>query len=177
MAGLDCSSFERDFEAALTYALKAIGNDHLVLKKEQKEAMTTVFRGEDGLPTGFGKSVCYESLPFLFDFKLGRTSVCDRSTVIVISPLMIDQVTSLRKRGVSTAILSGREGVDKDLLATDKELGTPGKYSLLFCAPEAVIESERWSDKFLDFPLSDRIVAIAVDEAYCVSRWYVLNCL
>ena len=72
---------------------------------------------------------------------------------------------------MSAAILSRREGVDKDLLATDKELGTPGRYSLLFCAPEAVIRSKRWSDKFLDFPLSDRIVAIAVDEAHCVSRW------
>ena len=177
MAGVDGSSFERDFEAALAYALKASGNDDLALKKEQKDAMATVFRGEDvflWLPTGFGKSVCYQTLPFLFDFKLGRTGVCDRSTVIVISPLislMTDQVTSLRKRGVSAAILSRREGVDKDLLATDKELGTPGRYSLLFCAPEAVIGSERWSDKFLDFPLSDRIVAIAVDEAHCVSRW------
>ena len=86
---------------------------------------------------------------------MGRTSVYDLSTVIVISPLislMTDQVTSLRKRGVSAAILSKREGVvDKDLLATDTELGTPGRYSLLFCALEAVIGSERWSDNFLIF--------------------------
>lgn len=181
IAALDSSSFERDFEAALTYALKAIGKDDLVLKKEQRDAMATVYRGEDvflWLPTGFGKSLCYESLPFLFDFKLGRTAICDRSTVIVISPLislMTDQVTSLRKRGVSAAILSRRQGVDKDLLATDKDLGTPGKFSLLFCAPEVVIGSERWSDKFLEFPLSIRIVAIAVDEAHCVSRWYVIG--
>ena len=59
MAGIDGPSFERDFEAALTYALKALGND-LALKREQKDAMVTVFRGEDvflRLPTGFGKSV------------------------------------------------------------------------------------------------------------------------
>ena len=78
---------------------------------------------------------------------------------------MTDQVTS---RGVSAA---RRDGVDKDLLATDKELGIPDKFSLLFCAPEAVIGFERWSDKFLEFPLLDRIVAIAVDEAHCVSWW------
>ena len=43
MAGIDRSSFERDFEAALAYALKALGNDDLALKKEQKDAMATVF--------------------------------------------------------------------------------------------------------------------------------------
>ena len=53
-------------------------------------------------------SICYEALPFLFDFKLKRTSSVDnRSTVVVVSPLislMTDQVTSLRQRGVSAVI-------------------------------------------------------------------------
>ena len=47
------------------------------------------------LPTGFGKTVCFEVLPFMFDMKLGRVD----SLVVVVSPLvslMIDQVRSLR---------------------------------------------------------------------------------
>ena len=68
MAGLDDLSFKRDFEADLTYAHKAIGNDHLVLKKSRRMQMAIIFCGEDvfsWLPTGFGKSACYKSLPFL----------------------------------------------------------------------------------------------------------------
>ena len=76
------------------------------------------------LPTGFGKSVCYEVLPFLFDYKLGNSAASESSIVIVVSPLvslMVDQVTSLRSHGVSAAIMSGHKAavVDKALLATD----------------------------------------------------------
>ena len=70
------------------------------LEAEQVEALESMLSGEDTFLSGFGKSVCYECLPFLFDFKK-RTNRC---TAIVISPLislMIDQVSSLRRRGVS----------------------------------------------------------------------------
>ena len=56
------------------------------------------------LLTGFGKSLCYEALPYVIDYKLGT----DRSMVLVISPLvslMIDQVRSLYARIVPAAIL------------------------------------------------------------------------
>ena len=82
---------------------------------------------------------------------------------------MIDQVVSLKKRGVSAAILSGHEGIDKSLLASDSDLDLPGKYSLVFSAPEAVVGSAKWREKLLTSPLHDRIVA--VDEAHCVSKW------
>lgn len=102
------------FDEAMVYALGSIGKAGLSLKEEQRRAVRHIFDGEDTfvwLPTGFGKSICYECLPFLFDFTFGRTySVSDRSLVIVISPLrslMINQVTSLREREVSAAILSG----------------------------------------------------------------------
>ena len=180
MAALELERMDATFDAAMTYALQAVGKVDLVLKEPQKNAMKALFNGEDvflWLPTGFGKSICYEALPFLFDFKLGRTSSLEsRSTVLVISPLvslMTDQVTSLRSRGVSAAILSRREGVNKELLATDSMLHIPGKFSLLFSAPEAIIGSEKWRECLLQFPLNERIVALAVDEAHCVSKWYV----
>ena len=68
------------------------------------------------LPTGYGKSICYQLLPFIFDIKLGRTTspLSDRSVVQVVSPLvslMVDQVSTLQKRGVFAGILSGKKGL------------------------------------------------------------------
>ena len=63
------------------------------------------------LPIGYGKSLRYQLLLFLFDIKLGRTRAIatERSFVLVISPLvslMVDQVCSLQAHGVCAAILS-----------------------------------------------------------------------
>ena len=72
------------------------------LKPEQKECIKFIFDGKDVfvcLPTGFGKSICYEVLPFMFDKNLGT----DNSLVTVVSPLVslvVDQVRSLRSRSV-----------------------------------------------------------------------------
>lgn len=155
---------------AIAYSLKCVGKASVTLKKEQAEALESMFNGQDTfvwLPTGFGKSVCYECLPFLFDYKLRRNN----STVIVISPLislMTDQVLSLRKRGVSAAILSSSYGhIDRSLLASELDLT---KYSLLFAAPEAIIGMPKWRELLLS-SLYDQIVAVAVDEAHCVSKW------
>lgn len=158
----------------LVFALKSVGKGHLTLKKEQLSALRHAYDGEDvfvWLPTGFGKSIVYECLPFLFDHKLDRLRACSCNVVLVVSPLvalMIDQVESLRKRGVDRAVMSDREGVDKGLLVSEKHIS---QYHLLFCAPEAVILVERWRQLLSDSPLHFRIVAIAVDEAHCVSKW------
>jgi superfamily II DNA helicase RecQ len=86
-----------------------LGRPSLPLKSEQIEAVRHMYNGKDvllWLPTGFGKSVCYEILPFIMDYRPGRCGSGQRSysTVLVVSPLislMVDQVTSLRQRGNS----------------------------------------------------------------------------
>ena len=58
-----------------TYALSKVGKGGLVLKKEQLQTIRNLYNGKDvflWLPTGFGKSICYEVLPFLFDYKSSR---------------------------------------------------------------------------------------------------------
>ena len=162
------------FEQGLAFALQKVGKGHLTLKKEQVSAIRCTYDLEDvfiWLPTGFGKSIVYECLPFLLDYKLNRVDGRTSSVVLVVSPLvvlMIDQVQSLRTRGVACAIMSDHEGVDKYLLASETDLSD---YHLLFCAPEAVILVERWKQLICESPLHSRIVAIAVDEAHCVSKW------
>ena len=113
-------------------------------------------------------SLCYEVLPFVFDDKLGK----DNSVAIVVSlliSLMVDQVQSLRRRSIRAAIMSSGNKVDKEFLATDDDI-RDGR--LHFCAPEA-IDVPKWRDCIGKPEFSSRVVAIVVDEAHCVSKWYV----
>ena len=67
------------FEQALQYAVSLVGKAGITLKEEQTRAIRSVYDGNDvflWLPTGFGKSVCYEVLPFLFDYKMRARYVC-----------------------------------------------------------------------------------------------------
>ena len=127
------------------------------------------------LPKGFGKSVCFQALPFVFDYKLGLVDAMKKSIVFVVAPLvalMVDQVQSLRSRHVKAVILTsgGREGtVAPELLATKETLD---KASLVFCSPEALIQ-DKWRDVLEKPSLSERVCAVVVDEAHCVSKWYV----
>ena len=94
--------------------------------------------------------------------------------VLVISPLvslMVDQVSNLQARGVSAGILSGNIGVDKKLVASENDV-RGGRLRLLFSAPEAVVGTDKWKNMLLDSPISKQIVAVAVDEAHCVYKWY-----
>ena len=80
-----------EFSSSVTYALQKLGTPDLVLKPEQRTAINAVYNGRDvfvWLPTGFGKSLCFHTLPFVFDYKLALTDV---SAVLVITPL-IEQI-------------------------------------------------------------------------------------
>ena len=108
----------------------------------------------------------------MFDLKLGRVDT-ESSSMIIVSPLvslMVDQVTNLRSRGVRAGIMSGHKGVEKELLAKDEDV-VAAKFSLLFCAPEAIVGCEKWRELLLRPPLNEQIVALAIDEAHCVSKW------
>ena len=172
------ASVEAQFSSSLSYALSCLKCKDMKLKDKQVEAMQAVYDGDDvflWLPTGCGKSVCYQAIPFLFDHKLGRKDLPAgrHSVCIVISPLislMVDQVTRLRSVGVRCAILSGSSGVDKSLLSSVEDVRV-GDYSLLFTAPEAIVHGDHWRNMLSEEPLHSRVVALAVDEAHCVYKW------
>jgi len=89
------SSF--DFDRALAYALSCMKQEGL---SQQVEAVKLLSEGEDvfvWFPTDYGKSICYQLLPFVFDVKLGRTNapLVYRSVVLVISPLVSDSTRIL----------------------------------------------------------------------------------
>ena len=159
-----------DFTSSLTYALSCLKCGDMKLKKKQLEAMKAIYDGNDvflWLPTGYGKSICYQAIPFLYDYKLKRATLPPpmRSVCVVISPLvalMTDQVTKLRSIRVRSAILSGSSGVDKSLLASVQDVKSGG-YSLLFCAPEAIVYGEHWRNMLSEEPLHSRVAPLAID--------------
>ncbi len=174
MAVCRSASSTQNFSDAVLYALSKLGTPHLVLKDEQRRSIIAVYNGKDVfvcLPTGFGKSICFQSLPFLFDHKLGRGGG-KGSAVVVISPLialMVDQVQSLRDRGVHAVVVSSgsRDKISKEFLASDESLKSA---SLIFCSPEALTVT-KWRDALEKPDVSDRVCALVVDEVHCVSKW------
>ena len=86
--------------------------------------------------------------------------------------LMVDQVQTLRAKGVSAVIVSsgGREGkVGRDLQASEETLV---EASLVFCSPEALLQ-DKWRDALEKPAVAERVCAVVVNEAHCVSKWYV----
>jgi len=92
------SSF--NFDRALAYVLSCMKQEGLCLKDHQVEAVKRLSEGKDvfvWFPTGYGKSICYQLQPFVFDVKLGRTNtpLIDRSVALVIFPLVSDSTRIL----------------------------------------------------------------------------------
>ena len=74
-------------ERPIAYALRRVGYPSMTLEPEQKDCVQCVYEGKDvfvWLPTEFGKTVCFEVFPFMFDMKLGRVD----SLVVVVWPLV-----------------------------------------------------------------------------------------
>jgi RecQ family ATP-dependent DNA helicase len=128
-------------------------------RRGQEAVCSAVFQGQDGLvvmPTGSGKSLCYQ-LP----------AVARGGTALIISPLialMEDQVSKLNGKGLcADRIHSGRNRESSRAAALAYR---DGKLKFLFIAPE------RFSvPGFPDFLARRKPCLIAVDEAHCISQW------
>lgn len=108
------------------------------------------------LPTGSGKSVCYQVPAIMND------GVC-----LVISPLialMKDQVQQLRKRGISA--LAIHTGMSYKEITKTLELAVNSKIKLLYLSPER-LQTRVFKDYLAEMPVS----LVAIDEAHCVSQW------
>jgi len=131
-------------------------------KGNQEEIIKNILAKQDSfviMPTGAGKSLCYQ-LPAL---------ICD-GTAIIISPLialMKNQVDSIRGFGDSDSIA---HFLNSSLSKTDatrvKEDVTSGKTKMLYVAPETLKK-----DETIEFLKQIQVSFVAVDEAHCISEW------
>ncbi|MBC9936815.1 MULTISPECIES: DNA helicase RecQ [unclassified Leucobacter] len=126
---------------------------------EQDEIIRHVTGGGDAvvlMPTGGGKSLCYQ-IP----------SIAREGTGIVISPLvalMHDQVAALRLAGVRAGALNSTMDAGEQRQVT--EAYRAGELDLLYLAPERLS-----SPGTIEFLASGKIALFAIDEAHCVSQW------
>ncbi len=152
-------------EIAVETDLKGALKKHFGFNKfkgEQEEIIRSVLSGNDSfviMPTGGGKSLCYQLPAFL-----------TKGTAIVVSPLialMKNQVDAIRsfgsERGVAHFLNSSLNKGEAEQVRSDIRAGIT---KLLYVAPESLNKQEN-----IDFFKSVSISFVAIDEAHCISEW------
>lgn len=125
----------------------------------QEEIIQELLSGKDVfamLPTGAGKSLCYQ-VP----------AMTGEGITLVVSPLIAlieDQVQALNKKNIPA--VSIHSGLDRLLISQLMDEVADGRYKLVYVAPER-LQSKAFIELMLDVPLR----FIAVDEAHCISQW------
>ncbi len=132
---------------------------HGSFREGQGEIIDSILTGRDAvgiMPTGAGKSVCYQIPALMFG-----------GITIVISPLislMKDQVSALVQNGIRAAFFNSSLTYAQYRKALDNALH--GMYKIIYVAPERLL-----TESFLNFAKSVNISMVTIDEAHCVSQW------
>lgn len=125
----------------------------------QEEAMQSVLAGRDSvvvLPTGGGKSLCYQA-----------PAMCLEGMAVVVSPLislMKDQVDALQSNGIPAAFVNSTQSSEERSRVADDIRGE--RIKLLYVSPEKLVQ-----ERMIEFLKGVNVSTFAIDEAHCVSEW------
>ena len=125
----------------------------------QKGVVESILSGRDAfavMPTGAGKSICYQIPAMMLP-----------GITLVVSPLislMQDQVKSLNEAGIAAAFINSSLS-DKTFMQTVNRARN-GAYKIIYVAPERLV-----TDSFRNFATNVDISMVTVDEAHCISQW------
>ena len=128
-------------------------------REGQADVIQSILSGRDAMavmPTGAGKSVCYQVPALLLP-----------GITLVVSPLislMQDQVKSLNEAGIHAAFINS--SLTEGQIAKALRLAMEGVYKIIYVAPERLE-----STGFLQFAMHSNISMVTVDEAHCISQW------
>ncbi len=123
-------------------------------------------------PTGYGKSIVYQSLPWVCDILHEQT--IGFSTLIVVSPLqslMEDQCIRMKNTGISSIALYSENASDESILQDVRE----GIYSLVYASPECLLGKEIWRTILCSDEFREHCIGVGYDEAHIIAQWYVLE--
>ncbi len=142
---------------------------HQAFRGRQAEIIEHVMAGGHALvimPTGQGKSLCYQ-IPAVSLARGYRADASDRGLTMVISPLialMKDQVDCLNERGIAATFVNS--SLDRTQRTERYEALARGQFDLLYVTPERFRKPD-----FVQHIRRRRIHLLAVDEAHCISQW------
>lgn len=148
---------ERQFLKPEEVLKKYFGYDSF--RARQKEVVDNILEGRDTfavMPTGAGKSICYQVPAMMLP-----------GVTLVISPLislMQDQVKSLSEAGIAAAFFNS--SLSEAALTETFNRARNGTYKIIYVAPERLV-----NDDFRAFAANVDISMVTVDEAHCISQW------
>jgi ATP-dependent DNA helicase RecQ len=132
---------------------------HSAFRDNQTEIVDSILAHQDCLavmPTGAGKSICFQLPAVLFP-----------GTTLVISPLislMRDQISALRQSGINAAFVNSSQGIYEQIEILNQ--ARKNQYKLLYVAPERLDARD-----FLEYAQNADISMVTIDEAHCISQW------
>jgi len=154
------------FNAAIKKVCEAFGIEKF--HEEQHKAIENFFDGKNvfvSLSTGYGKSIIFQSIPVIASHLWKKPCI-----IFIVSPLkalMQDQVQYLNDLGLKAIALT--EDSEDDII----EQVMKGEYSHVYGSPESFLSEDAWRAVFSTSSFKAHLIAVAIDEAHCISHWYV----